>query len=753
MLFPAAAFAQDAATQERGAGLGEIVVTAQRRSENIQDVPLSVTAADANTLAEARVINAENINVISPSIRLLSTGSPQSSSTNIQIRGIGTTGASRSFEGAVGVFIDGVYRTRSAQALQNFLDVESVQILRGPQGTLFGKNTSAGALLVTSVRPATEAISGNFEATYGNYDMYLVRGAVNVPISDQAAFRIAAMQTDRDGYLKDVNGGSHNWMKDRSVKAQLLLEPSDGLTLTLIGDYARSTGDCCNGTVDAIDGPTQPLIDALSLANGLLPPTSDDWRDYQSTIPYSPMKVEDYGGTLIVDIDVGPGTLRSVTGVRRYSMTADQDVDFSGAETMILPETFDSKFFSQDLTYTGKIEGPFNANYVVGAFFSDETIDLTRDLIWQSQAQIFWDTLFGESGVPAGTANAAPGRSSFEIMGGTAKSFALFTHWDVELNDKFNVIAGVRYSRERKTGYFSEDSYFRDPLFDPLALAGVMPGVPYHEKRTDNAISGTIGIQYRPTYDIMTYLTYNRGFKAGGVNMDVNGAAVPGSVIFGTPGQTGTPLYKPEKVDAFEAGLKMDWLDHRARTNVAIFYNKLSDLQVAQYLGLQFTVLNAPSAKVYGMELEQIFKLNDVITLNAAGTWLPKADFGESALLGAPLSGRRFANAPKLAGNFTVNGEYDLNDAFALTGRIQVQYTSAVFTNTASNARQGGYALLNANIGLKSLSSGVQIEGWVQNLTDKRYLTGHFQTPFQAGDENSYVGAPRTFGVTVRAAF
>lgn len=376
---------------------------------------------------------------------------------------------------------------------------------------------------------------------------------------------------------------------------------------------------------------------------------------------------------------------------------------------------------------------------------------MSRDLRWGSQAQTYWDIVFGGSGVPAGTANAAPGLLASERMGGTARSLAVFTHWNIDLSDQFSLIAGARYTNERKTG-FMDEAYFRDALFDPLALAGVMPGIGYNLRTTNNALSGTLGVQYKPTDDAMIYLTYNRGFKAGGVNLDVNAAGIPGSVVFGSTGIAQSPIYTPEKINGFELGAKVDWLDGRARTNVAAFYNSLTDLQVAQFLGLQFQIINAPKAKVYGFELEQTLKVSDAVTLNGGVTWLPKATFGNDAAL-VNLADRRFSTAPKVAANGSITVEYPVSDSTAITARLQTLYTSQVFTNPVNDLTQKGYALVNANLGLKSLSAGWQIEGFVQNLFDKDYVTSHFNTPLQGDDRNAYLGAPRTYGITLRGSF
>ena len=746
---PGMAVAQDAAAEDTGA-LEDIVVTAQRRDENIQDVPVSVTAANAESLAAAGITNVSNLNNLSPSISFRSTNIA-SSTSNIQIRGIGTVGNARTFEGAVGVFIDGVYRTRSGQALSNFLDVAGLQILRGPQGTLFGKNTSAGAVLINSTRPELGAVNGNIEASYGNYDTYLTRGAVNLPVGDMAALRLAAVFQGTGGTWSNPNGGHLNGNDDWGVKGQFLVEPTDSIRVLLIGDYARSKGDCCYATWNSVDGATQPLIDAFTLANGLKLP-SKKIGDREAVVnPLTINRSKDYGATLRAEFDIGNGTLASVSAIRGYTLYQLQDADFSGARILDLDENFDSRFRSQELTYSGKIEGGISADYVIGAFYSAERLRMSRNLRWDIQAQTYWDNVFAASSVPAGTANAAPGLFTNEKMGGKVKSLAFFTHWNVNLTDQLSAIVGARYTNERKTGYqFTQN--FRDALFDPLALAGVMPGIPYDLKTKNNSLSGTLGLQYKPNEDVNVYATFNRGFKAGGVNLDVNAAGVPGSVVFGSAAILQSPIYKPETINGFELGAKVDWMGGRARTNAAVFYNSIKNLQVAQFLGLQFQIINAPKAKVYGFEIEQTFKLSDALTLNGGVTWLPEANFGAAPIL-LNLSKRRFSTAPKFAGNLTLSLEQPINDSMALTARVQTLYTSKVFDNPVNDLTQGGYALVNMNLGLKQIDSNWQIEAFMNNVFDKDYTTAHFNTPLQGDDRNAYLGQPRTYGVTLRGRF
>jgi len=760
--------ATDADTATENQGLREIIVTAQRRAENLQNVPIAITAADADTLATARVDNIANIQAISPSITFRATNI-SSSTANVIIRGLGTTGNSRSFEGSVGVFIDGVYRTRAAAALQNFLDIDNLQILRGPQGTLFGKNTTAGALLLSSAAPSTDGRQMLVDMTVGNYESVLVRAAANLPLSDTLAVRIGGLASTREGFYTDAQTGRDlNGDATQAVKGQLLFEPSSDFSIRLIGDYSRGGGNCCYATSSFAAGPTEPLVNALTQALGLRVPSAR-LSDFQQTLNGNGRQtIKDYGGTALIDIGLGNSSLKSVTALRNFSLDQrDMDPDFSGADIFRYFETFKSRFFSQELTLNSKIEA-LNADLVVGGFFSDEKLRMSRILPWAVQAQTYWDTLLSAAGIPAGTAQAPVGTWATEDMRGAAKSYAAFAHMDFAIGSRVNVIAGLRYSIEKKRGSF------RNPYFEPSPLAlfkllGVQPGPAYDRSTTDKALSGTFGLQFRPIDDVMLYATYNRGFKAGGVNIDANGAgtlinnaavynALPAAIRAGFFGNATaqaplSPIYKPETVNAFELGGKFQYLNGRARTNVAFFYYDLSNLQIAQFVGLRFTVLNARAATDYGVEVENLFELTDGLTLAIDGTYIPRAKYAADPNIDAVLSNSRFRFAPKLSGNVALNLDQPVSDDVNLTGRVQYQYTSAQLINTAGTSRQGPVSLVNANLGVKLPVWNLTIEGWVQNLFNKTYFTQAFATPLQTGDENGYLGAPRTYGLRLRATF
>ncbi len=773
LVLPPLAFSESKDEESMDFALEEVVVTAQRREESIADVPLSVTAINAEDMKQARLENIANIAAVTPSVQFNSTNIA-SSSANIIIRGLGTVGNSRTFEGGVGVFVDGVYRTRSGAVLESFLDMEGLQVLRGPQGTLFGKNTSAGTVLLSSSMPTFEGVNGSYDVGAGNYGRTEVQGAINIPISEVAALRIAGLYNELDGYVEDINRNKDINGKDTSaVKLQLLIKPTEKLSFRFIADYLESDGQCCYGTVDFEDGAVTAITDALALAGGNKLP-SKKLSDYEAGMNHPAQQdVTDKGLVWHIDYDVWGGTLRSISAYREYEVAQkDADADFHSVDILKLDESFESEFISQEFTFHGQSEA-LSADYIVGLFLSDEDITMDRNIYWGSDAQAYYDiTLNAAIGLPIGTISAPVGLWADEAMEATAESIAVFGHSDFSLNEQWNVIVGLRYSEEEKTGEFDRDFFdlqvgtITDPScaalglpspctlpLNPFTLAGVQPGPSYSDKTIDRAFSGTLSLQYRPNDKTMWYLSYNHGFKAGGVTVDANAAgSVANNPLFG--GTPGDPTYEPEKVDAYELGVKTTYWSGRARTNVALYYNDIEDLQVAQFEGLKFTIINADSAKTYGLEVENLMQLTETLTGRLDVNWLPYAKYGEDDSISTVLSDQRMRRAPHVSANTGLDVNFPLADDLALTGRLSYQYRSSHFIGTSvPDAKDGHLGLVHANLGFRNDSQGWLVEVWGQNLTDENYPATIFNSPGQAGDTNAYVGAPRTYGITLRGEF
>lgn len=740
-----------------GRQLEEVVVTAQRRAESMQDVPVAVTAATSEDLAMAQVDSIANIQQISSSIKFDVTNSA-ANSANIMIRGIGTVGNSRAFEGAVGVFVDGVYRTRAGQAMQNWLDIGGLEILRGPQGTLFGKNTSAGALILNSVAPTTDAVTLDYEVGAGNYGKQMVRGAANLPVSDKLAVRVAGLWGQQDGYIEDPNGGSYNERAPRALKAQFLYEPSDTFSAHLIADWSDESNNCCYGQVDVVDGPLQGFIDTILIpARGLEAPSSD-FEDYEQVLSgKTDQNIEDQGVVLKMRWELASGnTLNSVTSYRDWSISQwNMDADFTGANILVINESLNTEMVSQEFTLNGVVDafGPFiGADYVAGVYLAKEDIAAHHELEWGDQAQAYFDLYLGFAGIPAGYADASEGQWSNIDMPADSTTYAAFTHWNLDLTERLGLTVGARYSVDEKEGAMVRN-YFSPAPTAVFRLLGVQPGPEYSGSFEDSAISGSLAARYQVSDDMMAYASYSRGYKSGGVNIDNtaagtlvnNPAEVPGAVPL-------DPTYRSEFVDGYELGLKSEYLTGRARSNLALFYNDIEDLQIAQFIGTQFTIDNAPEATVYGLELENQFLLSDAFSLNFDVTHIADAKFGDDPVLGA-LADRNFAHAPEWAANLALSMDKPVSSNLSLFGRVGLNYSTELYTNTSNDHMRGNQGELAANLGVRSETAGWTLAAWCQNCTDERYVTQHFNSPLQGDDANGYVSAPRTYGVTLRGSF
>jgi outer membrane receptor protein involved in Fe transport len=731
----------------------EILVTARGRAEAVDTVPIAITVVDAQGLARADVQNIAQLDAIDPSVTFRS-ANIASSTANLIVRGLGTTGTNRSFEGSVGVFIDGVYRSRAAAALQDFVDIGAVQLLRGPQGTLFGKNTTGGAVLLSSARPSFDGWSGSAEASYGSYDTLILRAAENIPLSDHAAVRIAGTVSHSDGYYTDVTRNRPlNGSSSQAIKLQALLAPAPSLSIRLIGDYAEGQGNCCYATAQLATGPLQPLIDGLIVAGGGTVPSPRPADRQQSLNGNGRQTIKDAGAAMIVEWTAAGGTLTSTTGYRYYRVKqTDMDPDFSGADIFRYDEGYRSNFFSQELAYAANI-APLGAKIVLGGYFSDERLAMDRKLPWAAQAQQVWDVVFAGLGLPPGTADAAPGLIGDEAMGGSARSASLFAHGDVRLADRLSLVAGVRYAIEKRTGRFAY-RYYRPAAAEPFRLLGVQPGPAYDDGRRDDAVSGTLGLEYRPSDRAMVYLTYNRGFKAGGVNIDANGAGTRANNPAEVPG--GVPLspeYRPETIDAFELGAKLRYLGGRARTNVALFYYDIASLQIAQFVGLRTTVINAQGATDYGAEIENRFQIAPALTIEADASWIPHARYGRGGGIDPVLAGARFRFTPNLSTNLAAVLDQPVTPSWNLTARAQYRYRGGQFIDTAGTSRQAPVHLVDASLGVGLPASALRLDLLVSNLFDVTYAEQALATPLQSGSVSGFLGAPRTFQARVTKQF
>ncbi len=465
----APAFAQD----------DTIIVTATKRPQTLQEVQSAVSVVGAEVIERSNIKDLIDLQTSVPSLRINQL--QNSSQTTFTIRGFGNGANNPGIEPSVGVFIDGVYRSRSAAAILDLPVLDRVEVLRGPQSTLFGKNTSAGAISISTKLPEFE-LGGSVEASYGNYDQMLFRGTITGPLSDTVAFRLSGSANKRDGYYNNIVDGTQQNNRNRfAVRGQLLWEPSDVLSFRAIGDYNKIDEVCC-GAVTIINGPATQLIGAPppfglgeEITDGTDPFSRDVALDTTTT-----NRLESWGGSLQADWDLGGAQLTSITAYREQTDDTQTDVDFSGADLARNPQFREYNTFTQEIRLASTGDNRFD--WLVGAFFFDESIDFQRDVTFGAQERANIDLLLQAGGssilefegasqvafalttdpmtavfptlgpiqpVPFG-ASFTPGTGVFGDYQMDNQSYSFFAQADFELTDRLTITGGVSYIKDKK---------------------------------------------------------------------------------------------------------------------------------------------------------------------------------------------------------------------------------------------------------------------------------------------------------------
>jgi iron complex outermembrane receptor protein len=648
---------QGASAQNEVAGIGEIIVSARRRDESIQDTPIAVTAIAPSQLEGAAAVTIGDLQGAAPNV-LITQQSSGASAANISIRGIAFADIEKSFDPSIGVNVDGVYIGTSTGQFLDFFDIESIEILRGPQGTLFGRNTIGGVINIKRTRPTGEW-GGKFEVGTGRFGARSLKAVINVPIVEGVlSAKFFEMHTETDGYYRDVAGRSapRGGNNNENFGAAFLLTPNDQFDalLTLekqVQDFegiqgsSSQAGDlfclvgsppmiCGNNTTD--DPYTiNPMIDLLT----------------GKRIPY----IGEYrapAATLEMNYDAGAIKFTSVTSYRK--MTEEQQQDYSTSGLYWTNRFQKYKQFSQELRGAGRIGDSFD--YVAGVYY------------FKSRYVINQEThVFGPL-------------TSVQDTTGWSESYAGFADFNWEVVDRVRLSGGGRWTHDKK----SLETGFVD-TFNP-AVSFQSP----KKSTTWSKFTPKVGLDYRPTDSLMVYGSWSRGFRSGGYN----GRGL-------TPFSAALP-YNPETVDAFEIGLKSTWWDDRISLNLAAFHSKYNDIQQSTTVstpggtGNETIVTNAASAKIKGVELDLVARLTEEFTVKSS-VGFTDAKFGDF-LTDAPVAGVRrtfdFSNvnliyAPKMT--FALNGEYEQAAPIgSLDGNVKLmagfRYLSAYDQQIAADA-------------------------------------------------------------------
>ncbi|MCU0976631.1 MAG: TonB-dependent receptor [Steroidobacteraceae bacterium] len=816
VLFTLASFAtagQASADADEPVRLDQITVTAQKREEVLQDVPISVTALSTQAIADSGIRDIKDMQILVPGLTVTSTQSD--SLTTARIRGVGTVGDNAGLESSVGVVIDGVYRPRNGVGFQDLGELERIEVLKGPQGTLFGKNTSAGVINVVTKRPQREQ-RFDFELTGGNYGAAGVAASYNDTVGEKTAFRIYAAQRERDGFMDvNVGGGPRTETEDQdqdfwTVRGQVLIQPSETVDVLLSADTTKRDENCCTSAT-IIRGPTAAIIDALAVDSGVAPVARPFDREAWSNRSTA-QEMEDKGGTMQIDWTTpwfGESTLTSITAKRSWQSTNGIDFDYGSADLIYRDPQREDNFsrfdtFSQELRLAGSTE---SVDWLVGAFYTDEKLRrneayrvgaayepyLSIALLSQINpalgasptAPLFYSQA---SGLAPGTVFA--GHAASDQYEQESKSTALFTNNTWHATDALSLTLGLRYTMEDKdlTASFSNPNgspgctaMLTNPAQVVAALVargltvaqasaaaptvigfGCLPwtnvqhnGRSIDQSREEKEWTGTLKAAYRFNDEVMAYVSGARGYKAGGFNLDrvqSNNGLSSGTTGIVPVNDTSFPA---EFVDSYEVGVRTTWLDGNLLLNATLFYQEYEDFQLNSFLGTSFVVRSIPELTSEGVDAEVLWQTGGWML--QAGLTYADTKYGDDPLPDAGLvllPGSRASFAPEWSGTASVGYEWTVGDSLRLRGHVGGKYMSDYNTGSDLDPEklQEAFWVANARLVLGSANDRWSVELWAQNLTDEDYIQVAFDTPLQTGSWNAYLAAPRTYGATLRVS-
>jgi|CXWL01.1.fsa_nt_gi outer membrane receptor protein involved in Fe transport len=768
----------------------EIVVTATGRSAAIQDVPIAVQAISGETLDQAGVENLLDLNQVTPTLRIGS-GQSTTSGTIASIRGIGTGADNPGFESAVGFFIDGVYRARAGAALADLPELERIEVLRGPQGTLFGKNTSSGAISVITAGPEHDfGVWGEIGAGDRN-ELHTAVGMTGA-LSDSFALRLDARQRAQDGFINDVTSGRDvNSQIGWSLRGQALWDITSDASFRLIADYSIQDQNCCGAIVAQRGTVIGALADTYFPGRLLNPATNAPLRERNMTL--SPNRsyneyAEDSGISGELNWDLGGVNLTSVSAWRDWQATRDQDIDFSSIDRAYrddLEVGFTN--MSQEIRLQGESG---NVNWLVGAFFSREELETTDRIRFGTDALAFGNaayTFLTQSLSPGGLrayATQTPGSAATCFLvpfGGTClpdlaagmgqvadnwsvetTSASLFTHNEISLSENLIWTIGLRYSMETKDLEANLNSV--NPACDSLRGANRVPALTaaavssasntlfalacnavtntlangtHTGNRDENEFSGTTSLAYHINDGTMIYGGYSRGYKAGGFNVDRSAFFGPGNLTPTALILPGTDAidFEPEFTDAYELGLKTDIFGGMGTLNITGFYQVISDYQNNVFSGFNFFTQNVEEVTSEGVEMEMLLRPTDALTFTG-GVLYNQAEYNSDTTFGTEtiFAGTRLTQNPDFTVTASINYEQPLY--WGMVGNLYIngRYVTDYTTQTLGRAQTGvtdnnEFALFDARFGIGPEDGRWSADIFVRNLTDEFYNVGGFGAP------------------------
>ncbi|KUR71284.1 TonB-dependent receptor [Novosphingobium fuchskuhlense] len=800
----------DAAPAEQATSVGTgqsdndtIVVTARRRAETAQDVPLAISVVGGDHIDATGAFNVGRLQQLTPTLQFTSSN-PRNTAVNIRGLGAPLGLTNDGIEQGVGIYVDDVFFARVASSTFDFLDVKQIEVLRGPQGTLYGKNTTAGAINITSRQPTFEP-EGRFEISAGNLGFTQAKAAVSGPISDTLAVRLAGSLTRRDGTIYNVTSGKWvNSQDNLGLRGQLLWKPANGFEITLAGDYSHQDPTCCTQVYVRTGATQRPLnrqYAALAAAQNYAVPSTNPFD--RVTDVDTPLRAKnDIGGASVrAKIDTGIGTVTSVTAWRFWSWDPSNDRDFLG-----LPITAKSNNpshqdqYSQELRLSGETG---KLGYTLGAFGFYQKIR-TNGIQQQGAAASKW--LINPTNALSNDPTVLDGLTARNTINFKNTSAAIFGKFIYKLTNAFSLQPGFRLNYDKKEGSYNSvvtDGAGNLVVFKTdaagkslnskveAAQLAVLAPQSFLANFSDWNFSGDVTAALDVTRDIHLYATYAKSFKTGGINLN----GVPADAVTGVP-LLELATIKPESVNHFEVGIKTQFLNRKATFNLTAFRTEVKNYQtqVSNFAvgNIRGYLANADKARSQGVEFDASFRPSDRFNIYGNGAYTdakfvsfsnapcpPELSGGKAQPLdangvptapadlpGTPggispaqcdISGSRLPGVSKWAFSYGAEGNVPVK-LFGKDGQIYLGVDGSYRSDWSSNASPSaytnvdGYALTNFRLGFRA-EGRLDIYGWVRNAFDTQYFDQLAVASGNTGLIVGNLGDPRTFGGTVKLTF
>lgn len=747
--------------------LSEVLITARRRSEEVQKVPIPISVVGGPRIEESGSFNVNRVKELVPTVQLYSSN-PRN--TTLNIRGLGSTFGltNDGIDPGVGFYVDGVYYARPAATSLDFIDIEQIEVLRGPQGTLFGKNTTAGAFNITTRLPSYTP-GGTVELSYGNYGFIQAKTSITGPLTKNLAARVSFSGTQRDGVIENIATGKMiNDLNNLGFRGQLLYNPSSKVEIILAGDATSQRPDgyaqVVAGVVETQRAPYRRFEQIISDLNYQLPSRNAFDRKVDHDTPWR--SNNDLGGlSFNADVQIGEGTLTSTTAWRYWNWGPSNDRDFTGLPVLSLSQAPSRhEQFSQEIRYAGDFSKKLSG--VFGVFFLSQNLKTSPYHTEESGAaqwrfsQSSTSPLWATPGLLDGYGIRT--YSTLESVGA-----ALFGQLDWAITEKLHFLPGIRFNYDQKSVDFNRETYGGLQTTDPALLAikrSVYAPQQFVADVEDQNWSGQATLTYQFNDKINTFGTFSTSYKPVGINLG------------GLPTANGQPLLelaevKPEFVRHFELGVKTTPVKGSS-LNVTFFNTNIQDyqtlVQTAEVGVNRGYLANAEEVRVSGLELDGNVRLSPFISLNAALAYtdaiyvsFPNAPVpleetgGESAF--KDISGGRLPGISKWAGS--LGGEFAKPAKFfKKTGTFFLGtdlFFRSEFSSSPSPSRflnVEGYALVNARTGFR-VTEGFSAFVWARNLLNQNYYEQLLPAAGNAGHYAAVLGDPLTYGMTFRYAF